>query len=63
MNFKQALALLELRGHGNKKNNLTEVKKTAALLGLQDLPYKTVHLIRCRKMHRLQSWRMLRKKL
>ena len=44
MNFKQALALLELRGHGNKKNNLTEVKKTAALLGLQDLPYKTVHV-------------------
>ncbi len=44
MNFKQALALLELRGHGNKKNNLAEVKKTAALLGLQDLPYKTVHV-------------------
>ena len=44
MNFKQALALLEARGHGNKKNNLVEVKKTAALLGLKSLPYKTVHV-------------------
>ena len=44
MNFKQALALLEARGHGNKKNNLAEVKKTAALLGLKNLAYKTVHV-------------------
>ena len=44
MNFKQALALLEARGHGNKKNNLTEVKKTAALLGLKNLTYKIVHV-------------------
>ena len=44
MNFKQALALLEARGHGNKKNNLAEVKKTAAALGLKNLPYKTVHV-------------------
>ena len=44
MNFKQALALLNERGHGNKKNNLTEVKKTAVALGLKNLPYKTVHV-------------------
>jgi len=44
MNFKQALALLEARGHGNKKNNLAEVKKTAAALGLRNLAYKTVHV-------------------
>jgi len=44
MNFKQALALLEARGHGNKKNNLAEVKKTADALGLKNLAYKTVHV-------------------
>ncbi len=44
MNFKQALALLEARGHGNKKNNLAEVKKTTAALGLKNLTYKTVHV-------------------
>ena len=44
MNFKQALALLGERGHGNKKNNLAEVKKTAHVLGLETLPYKTVHV-------------------
>ncbi len=44
MNFKQALALLLERGHGNKKNNLAEVKKTANLLGLKNLAYKTVHV-------------------
>lgn len=44
MNFKQALDILEARGHGNKKNNLTEVKKTAVLLGLRNLTYKTVHV-------------------
>lgn len=44
MNFKQSLALLEARGHGNKKNNLSEVKKTAVLLGLKNLAYKTVHV-------------------
>ena len=44
MNFKQALTLLEARGHGNKKNNLAEVKKTAVALGLKNLAYKTVHV-------------------
>ena len=44
MNFKQALALLEARGHGNKKNNLAEVKKTASALGLKNLAYRTVHV-------------------
>lgn len=44
MNFKQALALLNERGHGNKKNNLAEVKKTSVALGLKNLPYKTVHV-------------------
>lgn len=44
MNFKEALALLSERGHGNKKNNLAEVKKTAYALGLKNLPYKTVHI-------------------
>jgi len=44
MNFKQALALLNERGHGNKKNNLSEVKKTARALGLVNLPYKTAHI-------------------
>ncbi len=44
MNFKQALALLNERGHGNKKNNLSEVKKTSVALGLKNLPYKTVHV-------------------
>ncbi len=44
MNFKQALDILEARGHGNKKNNLTEVKETAAALGLKNLAYKTVHV-------------------
>ncbi len=44
MNFRESLALLEARGHGNKKNNLAEVKKTADALGLKNLAYKTVHI-------------------
>ena len=36
--------MLAERGHGNKKNNLAEVKKTARALGLENLPYKTVHV-------------------
>lgn len=41
MTFKQALnIILKQRGHGNKKSNLAEVKKTAAALGLQKLPFK-----------------------
>ena len=44
MNFQNALALLAERGHGNKKNNLAEVKTTARALGLSDLTYKTLHI-------------------
>lgn len=36
--------MLDARGHGNKKNNLAEVKKTADALGLKNLAYKTVHV-------------------
>ena len=36
--------MLNERGHGNKKNNLAEVKKTSVALGLKNLPYKTVHV-------------------
>lgn len=43
MTFKQALnVILKQRGHGNKKSNLAEVKKTAAALGLQKLPFKNI---------------------
>lgn len=43
MTFDQALnIILKQRGHGNKKNNLAEVKKTAAALCLNKLPFKTV---------------------
>lgn len=43
MTFKQALnIILKQRGHGNKKSNLAEVKKTAAALGLQKLPFKNI---------------------
>lgn len=43
MTFKQTLnIILKQRGHGNKKSNLAEVKKTAAALGLQKLPFKNI---------------------
>ncbi|MDR1684328.1 MAG: hypothetical protein LBR90_02555 [Elusimicrobiota bacterium] len=45
MNFAQTLNLIQnTRGHGNKKNNLAQVKKTAALLGLKTLPCKIIHV-------------------
>lgn len=43
MTFKEALDIIvRQRGHGNKKSNLSEVKKTAAVLGLKKLPFKII---------------------
>lgn len=44
MKFKTALQLLLKRGHGLKKNNLREVKKTSSALNLNNLPFKTIHI-------------------
>lgn len=45
MNYKEALDLiLKARGHGNKKNHLAEVKKTARALNLLPLKFKTIHI-------------------
>ena len=44
MIFNTAQKLLFMRGHGLKKSNLLDVKKTFSKLGLKILPYKTLHI-------------------
>lgn len=39
-----SLGIILKRGHGDKRNNLSRVKETARLLGLQKLPFKTIHI-------------------
>ncbi|MDR0953611.1 MAG: hypothetical protein LBM71_05510 [Elusimicrobiota bacterium] len=45
MTYASILKIIQnQRGHGNKKNNLQAVKKTAAALGLSKLNFKIIHI-------------------